>query len=292
MSDALDLIHPRWVERYHLRGRESEVISLGAAELLSARRFDLFAKLFYVRNRKTRPLLARRVYYENLRVLVPSGKEWGKEKEKSSFAVHFKVFDSLIGSFGSGDFDPSVSIVPVGKDHVLMDGAHRVSTLAFYGKDVTVCSFPEVPSDEFPYSFFLENGMSRRSADLSALEGVRFVEGMCVLKVLPGGEEPDLDGCEVFYRRDLRLGRSGQVKFVFFVPGDGWSRCDRNHVETICGREAVARVSEEVLTWRGRWRSREVGALSFLIGYVFESVGDRVRTTRRFRARKKWVEGG
>ena len=82
MSDALDLIQPHWVEKYHLRDHEYEVFSLPAAELLTPLRFDLFAKLYYIRNRKVRPRLARRVYYESLRALVPLGKEWGQEEEK------------------------------------------------------------------------------------------------------------------------------------------------------------------------------------------------------------------
>ena len=74
-----DLIHPVWIAKYNLAGRQGQIITLPARELLTHKRFDLFAKLWYIRHRKDRPALAKRVYCESLRSIVPHGKEWGKE---------------------------------------------------------------------------------------------------------------------------------------------------------------------------------------------------------------------
>ncbi len=277
MSDALDLIQPHWVEKYHLRDHEYEVFSLPAAELLSPLRFDLFAKLYYIRNRKVRPRLARRVYYESLRALVPLGKEWGQEEEKSSFAVHFKVFDALIDSFESAEFDPGVSLVPIGKNHVLLDGAHRVSTLAYFGKDVTVSYFPDVVGDNYPYTLFLGHGMSRRSMDLVALEGIRLLEGINVLCVRPGAEEPDLSGTKVFYHRIIKLARNHYVKYVFFIPEAGWRLPEDSQVSLITEKESVKNVSEQVLTWKGRREIYKDGPLSFFVSRMMESLDCRLK---------------
>ena len=169
------LIHPVWIKMYGLDQLEGEVISLPARQLLTPKRFDLFAKLFYIRHRKDRPCLARRVYLESLRSIIPSGKEFGKEEEKNSFKVHISVFDKLIDSFQSGDFDSSVSLVPVSGDFII-DGAHRVAALAFWGKDVTVCKFVCEPQVIFDYSYFLERWMSTHVADLVAKESLNWRE--------------------------------------------------------------------------------------------------------------------
>lgn len=276
MSEALDLIQSHWVEKYHLRDHEYEVFSLPAAELLTPLRFDLFAKLYYIRNRKVRPRLARRVYYESLRALVPLGKEWG-QKEKNSFAVHFKVFDALIDSFESAEFDPGVSMVPIGKNHVLLDGAHRVSTLAYYGKDVTVSYFPDVVGDNYPYTLFLWHGMSRRAMDLVALEGIRLLDGMNVLCVVPGEEVPDLSGTKVFYHRTIKLARNHHVKYVFLIPETDWQLPENSQVSLITEKESVEIVSEQVLTWKGRQEIYKGSRFSFYVNRVLESLDCRLK---------------
>ena len=285
-----------------------------ARKLLTPGRFDLFAKLFYVRNRKVRPSLARRVYYENLRALVPLGKEWGKEEGKSSFAIHFRVFDDLIDSFSSGEFDSSVSIVPVGKSNTLMDGAHRISSLAYYGKDVTACIFQDVEAERFPYDFFTTRGMSVRAADLAALEGVNWLEGMEILCLWPGEEEPDLGGAKVFYRRDFRLDActyaklrhladpdravvewnedaEAPVSFIFVVPDSGETFGGGNMGTLVRGRESVVRLSELVLTWDGRRKWYDGGSLSFLGFRLWAGLQDRYRSRISFLQRRRFVEG-
>ena len=314
MSDPLDLIHPRWIKKYNLSDKAFEVVSLPARKLLTPGRFDLFAKLFYVRNRKVRPSLARRVYYENLRALVPLGKEWGKEEGKSSFAIHFRVFDDLIDSFSSGEFDSSVSIVPVGKSNTLMDGAHRISSLAYYGKDVTACIFQDVEAERFPYDFFTTRGMSVRAADLAALEGVNWLEGMEILCLWPGEEEPDLGGAKVFYRRDFRLDActyaklrhladpdravvewnedaEAPVSFIFVVPDSGETFGGGNMGTLVRGRESVVRLSELVLTWDGRRKWYDGGSLSFLGFRLWAGLQDRYRSRISFLQRRRFVEG-
>lgn len=314
MIDPLDLIHPYWIRKYGLKGKKYEIASVPAVSLLDAGRFDLFAKLFYIGNRDSRPHLARRVYYENLRVLAPLGKEWGKEEEKSSFAAHFEVFDSLIDSFSSQEFDRSVSIVPLGRENVLLDGAHRISTLAFYGKNVVVCSFPDVAGERFPYDFFTKHGMTSRAADLTALEGVRWLKGLGVLCVWPGGEVPDLGGAEVFYRREFKIGRrslgklhrlvdplidvggdrgevTDQVKFLFLSKVDESKFRDNRQVYFVSDRESVELLSELVLTQKGRGRWYKGGGLWFFLNMIIESLYDYLRAERLFLIRKKLVKG-
>lgn len=261
-----------------------------AAELLTPLRFDLFAKIYYIRNRKVRRRLAKRVYYESLRALVPLGKEWGQEKEKNSFAVHFKVFDALIDSFESGEFNPGVSIVPIGKNHVLLDGAHRVSTLAYYGKDVTVSYFPDVAVEDYPYTVFLRFGMSRSAADLVALEGIRWFEGMNILCVRPGEELPDLSGTKVFYHRNVKLARRHYVKYVFFIPEAEWQLPEDSQVSLITGKESVENVSEQVLTWKGRQKVYKGGRLSFLVSRVLESLDSRLKAEVNFLEFRSYFE--
>ena len=305
MADVFDLIHPVWIEKHDLRNHEYEIISLPATELLSCGRFDLFAKLFYVRNRETRPSLAKRVYLESLHVMVPFGKEWGKEEEKSSFAIHVRAFNDLIDEFRSGDFNPSVSVVPIGKDKVLRDGAHRVAALAYYGKDVTVCSFSAVEGKVFPHAFFLESGrITEYVMDLIALEGTNWLKGMDILISCTGTfQEPA--GTKVFYRKDYTLSqkeystlcslvgspRTGgchsdngifHVSFVLFIPESEIGNTNEADCQVVAGEEAVENLAKLFLTREGRGKWRRGGGALGKISCLIDDFSDRLRTLYRF----------
>lgn len=305
MADVFDLIHSSWIEKYDLRNHEYEIISLPATELLSCGRFDLFAKLFYIRNRGTRPSLAKRVYLESLHVMVPFGKEWGKEEEKSSFAIHVRAFNDLINEFRSGDFNPSVSVVPIGKDKVLLDGAHRVATLAYYGKDVTVCSFSAVEGLVFPHPFFLDSGrITEYVMDLIALEGTKWLKGMDIL-ISWSGTFQGSAGPKELYRKDYTLSQkeystlrslagsplsgichsdngSYQISFVLFIPESGTGNINEADCQVVAGEEAVENLAKLFLTREGRGKWRRSGGALGKISCLIDDFSDRIRTLYRF----------
>ncbi len=284
-EDPLSLIHPVWIKKHGLDKLHGEVKKVPAAILMHPCRFDLFAKYYYIRCRKTSPLKAKRVYLESLRCLVPFGKEYGKEEEKSSFAKHFEVFDGLIDTFASEEFDPSFSLVPVGADNVILDGAHRVATLSFYKKNIWVCEFSYAIGDCFDYDYFISHWMSEYVADLTAFEGMCFLKGMAVLCVWRNNYEIIPEMGRVFYQRSFTVnqkeysklrsiiepdwketwnedGRHVDVRFVFLHSPFGLEVIEPDSMTIITGDEAVRRVSSIVLTRKGRkaWRSWSVVA--------------------------------
>ncbi len=279
-EDHLSLIQSSWVEKYGLDKLHGEVKKVPAAILMRPTRFDLFAKYYYIHNRKTSPFRAKRVYYESLRCLVPFGKEFGKEEEKYSFAKHFEVFDNLIDTFSSEEFDPSCSLVPVGADNLLFDGAHRVATLAFYKKDIWICEFASVVGNNYDYAYFTSRWMSDYAADLTAFEGMCFLKGMVVLCIWGDIQEFIPDQGIVFYQRSFTLNRREylklrscvefgwkgtgnedcrhvDVRFVFLHSPSGLEVIEPDSMTIISGDDSVLRVSSIVLTRKGRttWRS-------------------------------------
>lgn len=290
------MIHPRWFDYYNLKWDDYEVFTIPARTLLLPWRFEIFARLYYIGHRDDRHHLARKVYLDSLRSLVPSGKEYGKEKEKSSFKVHIKVFDQLIDVFQTSDFNPSVSIVPIGKDNVFLDGSHRISALAYFDKDVTVCRFNDVIGDRFTYSHFLERGMPRYTADVTAFEGVRWLPDLSVVCVWEEAAMPVFDKWDVFYRRDFNLGKKAysrlrskldpswdgqdaeypsprRVSFVFFIPSEA-------HPASL-GAD-VSLVARLVLTWEGRRQWYRGTGTAFLLSRMVESLVDRVHSEAAF----------
>ena len=267
----LDLIHPHWINKFHLDSLEGEVKIVPARSLLGPWRFGLFAKMVYIRYRDSRPHLARRVYRESMRCTNPLWKEYGKEKEKNKYRIFIKVFNELINTFSTSDFDPRESIVPVGAEKHIIDGEHRVSALAFFDKEVTICEFPVTGMYNLKYRFYKDRGMSDYLMDLTVYESAILLKNLRVICIWPGEHVAIPDIAEELYSRSFNLGRKacsmlrsaidpgwsgeaaeGEVRFVFYLPHEA-DLAAVNGVNTIVyDQDEVLRVSKLVLTWSGR----------------------------------------
>ena len=281
----LSLLHPYWVRKYALDRQHGVVERLPAVRLLVPDHFDLFARLFYIRNRKSHRLLATKVYLESLRCFTPFGKEWGQEEVKGRFFARLRRFDEMIDRFSREGFDDSVSLVALGKDNCLLDGSHRVSALAFYGKDVTVCRFDAVKPDILcDYTFFLDRGLPRGVADRVALEALDWLHGIQARIIWPGESLPET-GRELLYRRDFRLGRRAirllRAHLGLSAPEKGASGrvCFLLSQDPAGARdpETVRRQAESFLTYRGRSRWLCGGGPAYWVTEPFRLLAERIR---------------
>ena len=66
--------------------------------------------------------------------------------------------DRIIDSVKENGFDEAVSLVPVGKDGVLLDGSHRCAACAYFNKNIKVIYFDFLERN-FNFTFFLERGL-------------------------------------------------------------------------------------------------------------------------------------
>lgn len=183
--DIVSRLQPHTVQIYHLENGSVEERVMTARQLLSPSRFDLFAKLYYIRNREHNKEEALKVYKEHIKAFNPDLKEPGRD-DKSGYEDFITAFDRLIECFTSEDFDSSVSLVPVTDDNVILDGAHRVAALAYYDKSVGVALCRNiVPKADFDYRYFKHRGTSWETMDLIANEMVGYLPDVRVACVWP-----------------------------------------------------------------------------------------------------------
>ncbi len=165
-----NLLQPHTIALYDLRNRQAQVCKVAAQSLLCPTRFDLWAKLFYARNRKSNPGLARDVYSAHILAFNPDQREPGRD-DKSSVDDFIAVFDALIDEFERNEFDADRSVIPVDENGVILDGAHRVAALAHSGKQVTIARFSGVRAVcDFDEAYFRNRGLAQRYCDIIALE--------------------------------------------------------------------------------------------------------------------------
>lgn len=203
------LFQQHTVDIYGLMDKSFIIQRVPARSLLHVSRFDLFAKLFYISNRETNPEIAREVYSNHIQAFNPDGKEPGRT-DKNGVGDFIMAFDKLIDHFKDNDFDETISLIPVGSRGVILDGSHRVAVLAYFDKEVCIARFEDVnPKCVFDYQYFHKRGLSWKTADLIALETLRWRDKLFVGCFWPriNSEQKRKainivsSSCEVYYSR-------------------------------------------------------------------------------------------
>ncbi len=179
------LLQPHTVQIYELRNKVYEIRKVSARKLLIGIRFDIFAKLYYIRRIKDAPEDALAVYKEHIKAFNPDLREPGRD-DKNSLDDFVNAFDMLISIFKNEEFKDDVSIVPVDSNGVILDGAHRIAALAFYDRQVTVAQFTDVYSKgEFNYDYFKYRGLSSQVLNKIALEMTQWLPNIKVACIWP-----------------------------------------------------------------------------------------------------------
>lgn len=141
-----------------------------AQELLCSRRFDFLAKYAYIlfKEEKYASDYAEKVYREHLNILTQGTfREFG-DSEKNNYEKFIEVFDDLMKNIKEHGFDSEKSKVPISKDMVPLNGAHRISCCLYYQKKIRILCFPNINSTNINYEFFRKKGMDEAYLDFMA----------------------------------------------------------------------------------------------------------------------------
>ena len=184
-----NLLQSHTISIYDLKNHEGKRFSVPARNLLTVNRFDLFAKLYYIDNKCSNPESAIRVYSEHIKAFNPDEKEPGRT-DKNGIKDFIDSFDYLISVFEYNEFDDSKSVIPVDKNGVILDGAHRVAALAYYNRQVAIVQFDDIEAkSKFDYVFFKDRGLSKAICDIIALEMIKWKKSVLAACVWPSNSK-------------------------------------------------------------------------------------------------------
>src|SRR5690606_25435367 len=93
----------------------------------------------------------REVYGEHLKAFNEYNEGDGSGKQTLSDFIN--AYNSLLMSVKENGFDELQSILPVGDDDTLVDGAHRASACHYFKRPVTIVRL-ELPAPQWDYRFF------------------------------------------------------------------------------------------------------------------------------------------
>lgn len=216
-----DKIQPHTVKIYDLNRAENYTVhTIRSRCLLSIKRFDLFAKLYYIRNKEKNFDSALNVYIQHIKAFNPDLQEPGRD-DKVSIEDFITTFNNLIETFKHQEFNDSMSLIPVDKNGVILDGAHRIAALAYFNKNVTIVRFNDVKTKcDFDYAYFMNRGLSWSICDTVAVEALHWLNNIYSAIFCPlsnsftDGETIHNNKFSVLYKRRLYVNRRGLMRIV------------------------------------------------------------------------------
>jgi FkbM family methyltransferase len=199
---------------------QHEVRQLPAPALLAPARLDIMAKYLYALHHAmgTPTAWSAHVYREHLRV-------WNQFREgdasgKSSFEDYRESFDRLLKSMSEHGFDESMGLLPVDRDNVIIDGAHRLAAALALGLPVKVARF-DAHAGRYDQEYFRQRGLDGEVLDDMALQYCRLDASVRVAVLFPvaQGHDEEILGLlqergTVFYRKAVTVSREGRANLV------------------------------------------------------------------------------
>lgn len=161
--------------------------TVDARKLICPQRFDLYANLLYIDHKVkgVKDEYALSVYKERTRTITGFKMSEAQNSRKNSFEDFLAVFDELIDDIRNGKYDTERTLIPVDKNYVLMDGAHRVSCAAYFGKEIKILRFVDYESPHMSSDFLRKNIIPEKTLDAMALESCRWHDNLFMLIFWP-----------------------------------------------------------------------------------------------------------
>ncbi len=180
--------------------------------LLTHNRLDVAIKLVFLEGLNRGSKRAEELYREHIRLFtLGSFKEPGNEA-KNSIEDFVESFKKLALELRDSGFDADKSLVPLGMDGTILNGAHRVAASIFHGVPVKGVYLP-LSDSMYDYRFFLSRGMDVDNVEVAVTKFLEVRENCFIACVWPRAEGRDdsLDGIfpNIVYKKRINLSLSG-----------------------------------------------------------------------------------
>ena len=148
INEIEKLLGQRFCIEYNINTKINyEVKFVDAKELIVADRIDLIAKIKYVEayvNNYSGHFF-NDLYIEHIGSFTNGTFIESTQRDtKNTKDAYVSTFNKLIDDIKVNGIDPNISIIPVGKNNTILDGAHRVAIASYFGIKIPVVYFDEI----------------------------------------------------------------------------------------------------------------------------------------------------
>ncbi|HIP33337.1 MAG TPA: hypothetical protein EYG89_01065 [Bacteroidia bacterium] len=234
ITDLKNYINPNIIKQ--LPNKTYEIKQYNAIDFLVPERFDLLAKILYVKHKinNTKSSIFTDLYLKHIEAFNGFYEADGSNKiGKEKFVTEFdKIIDSINKK---GLFENTV--IPSSKG-VIVDGAHRVATSIYFNKSIKSVSL-SLETINFDYNYFRNRGLSNSYLDLMALEYINLKKSNLFLIFLwpSNGGQQDKNVAnilkkygKVVYRKNVELTKKGSINLIrSLYENENWVGSPKNN---------------------------------------------------------------
>lgn len=194
--------------------------------LLTANRFDLAFKLFYLDMREKHAPLAQEVYLEHIRAFslgkfTEPGNETKRGKEK-----FVESFEATFEDIRRNGFEDSRSLIPLSYGGTIANGAHRVASAIKLARQVA-CVQLDIEDPVYDYRFFYSRGVPPTILDIAATTFAQHADNLYIAFIWPIGtqKESEVERMipNVVYKKTIRLNANGAHNLLSQIyAGEAW----------------------------------------------------------------------
>lgn len=197
---------------------------------LESNRFDLIFKYLYLTNRDKNPSFFSKMYLESIRAFNNFHEDEPSDGiPKESSEDFLESFDTLWNSIKLDGFNEA-SIIPVGKNGEISDGAHRLVCAALLNLDIPFEN--DDHNDNYDYKFFMERDFNTKYADYGAIEYVKLQPNSYIVNLHAVVDEKYDENVEsilrkygrIYYKKKVPLNFNGYVNLKKISYGSFWEK--------------------------------------------------------------------
>lgn len=204
------------------------VVELQPQALLNSRRIDILVKYYYIQARETGVdrAFAQELYEKHIEAFTDGTFQEHGNQEKNSLEKYLEIFDEMIEQFKEDGFDATRSIIPIGRNGEILDGAHRTACALYFNTPMLVMKFPNLSVD-YGFDFFRGRLLDRVYLDFIAKEYVRLNDAVKTLIMWPKvgnkqnvqyvDKELERQGVRILYKKKLIVEEKTLQDLVFNI---------------------------------------------------------------------------
>jgi len=205
-KDTLKKISPYLIKELNINEKTKYKRTLmDASTLIVPERIDLIAKIKYI---KAKELDYRTKYFVKLYKKTIESFSQGSYKEpgnssKNSFSKYIEDFNNLIIDIKENKFNPNKSLIPLGNNNAIIDGAHRLSIAYYFNQKVDCLKFEDF-SVKYNYEFFKNNLLEEEYLDYLILEYCKLKKQIYVILTKNSYETKNInDNYKIIYKKNI-----------------------------------------------------------------------------------------
>ncbi len=199
-----------------------------ARALFNPDRIDLIVKLKYIEYREKGYDLTfiKELYKAHIEAFTYGSFREPGDVNKKSIDDYFRIFDDLIDNIKENGVDERISVIPIGKDNIILNGSHRAAIATYFNLTIPIIRFENLTLS-YNSEYFRKRLFNQHYLDYIMFEYCKFTEAVTIL-VLSSGcrkiyrtlSKSDYDNYRILYCRNIKLNKKNQGlinKFSFGI---------------------------------------------------------------------------